>query len=98
MTKEQYKYFVRSQKHANARPTRLIHLLINYRSKNLCRYPKGFFGVMKRIKAGQLTTIAGISIFETKEGKIYRQPSFNHRIYDTIKEVHRVIEYDDLPF
>jgi hypothetical protein len=80
MEKKQYKAVIRAQREARRPAKKLIHLLINYRSHNYVRYPKGFTEVMSDIKKGHiLFDYDAIWRFYEIEGDRWRQPNFKQR-------------------
>jgi hypothetical protein len=78
--KKQYRAVIRAQKEAAKPPSKLIHLLINYRSHNFVRYPPKFIETAKQIKAGRLLfDYSALSYFISIEGDRWRQPKFDSR-------------------
>ena len=95
MTKEHYKIAIRSQKRLQRRPTKLIHLLINFRSHNYERYPPDFTGVMRECKRGsKLLDYAGLWLFLATEGNRWNVPSNERkRSYNIVRS-----NESELPF
>lgn len=99
MDKRQYRAFVRAQKLMQRPPKKLIHLLINYRSKRAERYPFEFIHMMRQVKIGsKLWDYDALIYFIYREGAIFNTPSFNYSTHRSSKMNTPRETESDLPF
>lgn len=100
MTKGLYRLFVRSQKEQARRKTKLVHLLINYRSFNHhARYPHGMHDTMMECTRGQkLLDYGGLWHFKVLTCGDYQEPSFYTERVGNRQHVTRDRDNADIPF